>query len=103
MDQLIHYSPHDPVVIHYFFRLLDHKFTLEKWPCDPNAMVNSPRAWSVESFQLAVDKAYSIKPYQKPDQNYQAMVQDVVKQRIAIAGCRLAQVFNDVVLSRSRS
>ena len=75
----------------------------EKWPCDLRVMVNDPKAWSVESFQVAVDKAYSIKPYQKPDQNYQAMVQDVVKQRIAIAGCRLAQVFNDVVLSRSRS
>lgn len=71
----------------------------EKWPCDLNAMFNDPKAWSLESFQVAVDRAYSIKPYQKPDQNYQTMVQEVVQQRIALAGCRLAKVLNDVVLN----
>lgn len=69
----------------------------EKWPCDLTAMSNNAKAWSLESFQIAVDKAYSIKPYQQPDQNYQMMVQDMVQQRIALAGCRIAKVLNDLV------
>ena len=68
----------------------------EKWPCDLTVMSNNSKAWSDESFQIAVDKAYSIKPYQHPDLSYQTMVQEVAQERIALAGCRLANVLNEL-------
>ena len=71
----------------------------EKWPCELTAMSVDPKAWSEESFQIAVDKAYSIKPHQRPDANYQTMVQELVQQRIALAGCRLAKVLNGTLLN----
>ncbi len=69
-----------------------------KWPCDVSAMVNNPTAWSEESFQLAVDKAYQLQPTQRPSANYQATAQTTSEQRIALAGCRLAKTLNERVM-----
>lgn len=65
-----------------------------KWPCDERMASASSKAWSEESFQVAVEVAYSIKPSEKPSQSYQEQVQTVTEQRLALAGCRLAKLLN---------
>lgn len=70
-------------------RLMAHQ--LEKqWPCQLESIQNDSNAWSQESFQLAVKKAYSMKPDSVPLTTYQSMVQIISQERIALAGCRLA-------------
>lgn len=77
-------------------RALDAKaYKIEsRWPCNLGAMTINPNAWSKESHELAVSKAYLIKNGQKPEKNYQKMVKEITRQRIALAGCRLAFLLN---------
>ncbi|MBA2650656.1 MAG: S1/P1 nuclease [Tatlockia sp.] len=68
----------------------------EKWPCELTKMNLNPMAWAEESHQLAVTKAHLLKEGQKPDNNYQHMVRDISEQRLALAGCRLAAILNEI-------
>ncbi|KTD23506.1 3'-nucleotidase/nuclease [Legionella maceachernii] len=66
----------------------------EVWPCQLEKMNLEPKSWAKESYQIAIQKAYLVKPGQKPDKKYQHMVKRVTEQRIALAGCRLAALLN---------
>ncbi|ASQ45966.1 S1/P1 nuclease [Legionella clemsonensis] len=66
------------------------------WPCHVQQMNLDPKFWAQESHQLAVQKAYQIHPGQKPSKSYQQMVKTTSEQRVAIAGCRLAALLNQI-------
>ncbi|KTD17160.1 S1/P1 nuclease [Legionella jordanis] len=68
-----------------------------KWPCDVQNMVVDPKAWALESHQLALMKVYTISPGQKPSTNYQKNASNLTKKQIALAGCRLAALLNRLV------
>ncbi len=70
------------------------------WPCKPEKMKLNPQVWAAESHQIAIDKAYRLKARQKPDKNYQSMVKRLTEERIALAGCRLAALLNQIDSSR---
>lgn len=53
-----------------------------------------PEHWALESHQLAVNYAYRIKPYAKPNLAYQQQAQKIVKKQITLAACRLAALLN---------
>lgn len=65
-----------------------------QWPCDMPKMDVHPRYWLKESHKLAVNTVYNITPNSKPDALYQAQAINVSKQRMALAGCRLAAILN---------
>lgn len=67
-----------------------------RWPCDIQQMDLNPYHWVKESFQLAVNKAYSINMSEKPSKAYQEMVKNESEKQIALAGCRLAAVLNQL-------
>ncbi|KTC96567.1 S1/P1 nuclease [Legionella erythra] len=69
----------------------------QRWPCHVNNMTLDAKAWSQESYQLAIAKAYQIKNGEKPSNEYQDMVKVTAEQRIALAGCRLAALLNDLM------
>jgi len=66
------------------------------WPCNPLEMNKNAGHWAQESHQLALTVAYKIKDKEIPDTQYQQRAQDVVSKRIALAGCRLAAVLNQI-------
>ncbi len=58
---------------------------------DPN-----PQDWSDQSYQLAKNFAYNIKPNTKPSPSYVKRGRKVVEQQLALGGYRLAQVLNQL-------
>lgn len=64
-------------------------------PCKLMEMDNNPEHWANESYTLAVQEAY-LKSGSVPDKNYQSKVQKITKERIALAGCRLAATLNQI-------
>lgn len=71
------------------------------WPCNTLNLHSPMTEWANESYTLAVNKAYIIKPLTIPSQSYEHTVKDVSQQRIALAGCRLAHVLNNLAISDS--
>lgn len=72
-------------------------YWLEKqWPCHLEEMNLDPHLWAEESFNLAVNKAYTLEPGQKISREYKAMTQAITEERIAKAGCRLAALLNNL-------
>lgn len=69
----------------------------KRWPCTQNSLIN-PKAWVHESYQIAVHEAYAIEPYTRPSSTYQRRVKKRSEQQIALAGCRLGQVLNQLTL-----
>lgn len=72
--------------------------TKEAYPCHTMSMSQDvdPNQWAKESWTIAVNQAYKIHFHQKPGKAYQKMVKQVSKQRIALAGCRLAVLLNSI-------
>lgn len=68
----------------------------KKWPCRINEMELNPSIWAQESHQLAIHEAYKLTPLETPSKNYQKNVQTIALKRIALAGCRLAGVLNQL-------
>ncbi|KTC93714.1 MULTISPECIES: S1/P1 nuclease [Legionella] len=66
------------------------------WPCKLEKMQLDPQVWAEESHQIAIDKAYQLKARQEPDKKYQSMVMGLTEERIALAGCRLAALLNQI-------
>lgn len=66
----------------------------QQYPCDIANVTLSPNKWAEESHDLAENFAYKIAPYEVPSSSYQQMVQGIVKQRVALAGCRIAALLN---------
>lgn len=63
----------------------------QHWPCNMRVVDMDAMHWALESNALAVQKVYLLR-----DKNYQHMAQQIVEQRIAIAGCRLAGLMNQL-------
>jgi len=65
------------------------------YPCQKEQVI-SVSSWVAESNQLARTVAYAIPEGEKPSMQYQLTAQSLTRQRIALAGCRLAAVLNEV-------
>jgi len=63
-----------------------------RWPCHPLAMDRNPTHWAQESHDLAKRIAYAL----PVDEHYQRIASDLVQQRVALAGCRLAGLLNHI-------
>lgn len=72
----------------------------KRFPCEASYQTQDPLKWSQESYRIAVTKAYAIKKGSKPGEKYQRMVKKISEQRIAMAGCRLAFLLNDLAGNR---
>lgn len=72
--------------------------TLEKiYPCDmPQARDTDPTHWLAESYMLALKKAYAFNPVNFSNGGYQSEVYQASEERLALAGCRLAEVLNEI-------
>jgi len=71
-------------------------------PCSTDEMDNNPNQWAKESHELAITLAYHINAGDVPDQKYQEATQAISKERMAIAGCRLASLLNQIDLTISK-
>lgn len=62
----------------------------DKWPCDKlkykEYASDNPMKWAFESHKIAINFSYQF----SLDKNYQYKAENISKQRIALAGCRLA-------------
>lgn len=67
-----------------------------KWPCSAHVSLE-PEQWEEESHQIAVNTAYNLTYGKKPSRAYQTEARAIVEQRIALAGCRLANLLNQLV------
>ncbi len=70
---------------------------LEKlWPCEPRDVDTNPVHWLAESHVLAETKVYRFNRARFLSERYQSMVNDISQERLALAGCRLAAVLNEI-------
>lgn len=77
------------------FHLKQKARQLEKqWPCTALQTDNHLEQWVRDAHLLALQYAYSLVPNQAPSTQYQDKVQQISKQQIALAGCRLATLLN---------
>ena len=60
----------------------------QRWPCNPSLADLNAMHWAHESNALAMQTVYQ----RSIDLHYQQVAQQIVEQRIALAGCRLAAV-----------
>lgn len=72
-----------------------------EYPCNQLPLEIDFSGWARESHQLG-RRAYSLLIFNSPNLYYQFVTIKTVKQRLAIAGCRLAEILNNV-LSRPQS
>jgi hypothetical protein len=79
-------------------QVLQRAHALEKmWPCYPEQVNQDPKQWVLESYTIAREKVYQFtKDSIMPGGTYQAMVYQLSEQRLALAGCRLAAVLNEI-------
>lgn len=68
----------------------------QQWPCYPADMSLSPMDWANESHTLAVEKAYTLSDDGIPSAAYQQMVKRITVKQIALAGCRLAALSENI-------
>jgi len=67
-----------------------------RWPCQMGAVDLSPMQWAQESHALAISNVYALPEGNNPDKKYQRVGKNLVKQRIALAGCRLGGLMNQL-------
>lgn len=69
----------------------------KRWPCKPQQMTLNPMKWAQESHRIAIHQAYQkISPGQKPTKAYQRQVKAITEHQIALAGCRLAALLEQI-------
>jgi len=66
------------------------------WPCKTEFADKDPVHWLGESHTLAVSEAYAITPKNFSVGEYQQTVSRTSEKRLALAGCRLASVLNEL-------
>ena len=71
-----------------------------QWVCY-NITEFDPMLWANESHTLAVNTAYVLPADNNPDKQYQQTAKDISAQRVALAGCRLANLLNSLCEERS--
>ncbi len=68
-----------------------------RWPCDVERVDTNPRHWAKESHALATNTVYKkLSENNVPNKQYQQITQKIAEQRIALAGCRLAALLNQL-------
>ena len=68
---------------------------LKLTPCNPNAVNINPTAWANESYSLAIKIAYKDLPRSNTlNDIYQLKVKNLTRKQLALAGCRIAVIFN---------
>jgi hypothetical protein len=72
------------------------------WPCDNFKNEFNPQQWLEESHILGINKAYNLMPGTAPDSQYQIDVQTISEQRVAQAGCRIADLLNNQNYKRGK-
>lgn len=69
----------------------------QHWPCNLAKLDTDSRHWVDESHVLAVNIVYKPLIGQTvPDKAYQSVAKKIAEQRIALAGCRLAELLNRI-------
>lgn len=68
----------------------------KKWPCVQVVSEFNPEVWAHESHLMAKTKAYPDLKGHVVTRAYERMTQEITAQRLAFAGCRLAQVLNKI-------
>jgi len=63
-----------------------------KWPCSVFPLISDATEWVHESHAIAVNDAYHF----PINHAYQIKAQQITEKRIAAAGCRLAEVLNEI-------
>ena len=68
----------------------------QRWPCEMASIDSNPMHWAEESHALAVKMAYAL-PYDNYiDYRYQRSASQIIEPRLALAGCRLAFMMNQI-------
>lgn len=82
-------------------RIIKHRAyeIMEHLPCDSQAEILDPMLWAIESHEIAIKHAYPFRPNSKPSKVYTQQVKSISEQRIALAGCRLAELLNKIARS----
>lgn len=75
----------------------------EAWPCKVDLADTDPVHWLAESHDLAVSEAYSITAKNFSSGAYQQTVALTAGKRLALAGCRLAAVLNEIDAHHAQS
>lgn len=81
-----------------------HKISIKKqaenlenqWPCVKFSLNTNIGEWINDAHTLARSKAYTIAPNTTPTSAYQQEAQAIVSQQMAVAGCRLANLLNQL-------
>lgn len=82
---------------HYRQKMAKKAEMIEKhWPCHLKKMDLNPDHWVQESHAIAVHFAYQIKQHETPSALYQQKAASITEKRIALAGCRLAALLNQI-------
>lgn len=68
----------------------------QKWPCKEANSQMKAEQWINESHEIAVHQAYKAREHQVPRKGYQHRVQKITQQQIALAGCRLGALLNEI-------
>lgn len=68
----------------------------KKWPCSNFGTQKNPEMWAKSSHEVAVTQAYQINPKEIPNKQYQINAQNTAQKQVAMAGCRLALLLNDI-------
>ncbi len=64
----------------------------QRWPCKMLDLDTTPAQWADESHALAIQKVYKL----PIDVRYQKSAQKIAEKRIALAGCRLGALLNNI-------
>ena len=68
-----------------------------RWSCQVTKADTNPEHWADESHALAINSAYKELPTDNvPDKKYQNLVQKISERQIALAGCRIAALLNQI-------
>ncbi len=68
----------------------------QKWSCKIANTQMKPEQWVKSSHDLALSQVYKINPDSAPDKRYQLNAQNISQKQILLAGCRLANLLNEI-------
>lgn len=73
------------------------KAIMTHWPCNVTEADPNPLHWVAESHALAINIAYKMLPKNNViDKKYHQLLKDLSEERLALAGCRLAALLNQI-------
>ncbi len=71
----------------------------KKYSCEQANLQKKPEEWIANAHQLAITYAYTLDPNSKPSKEYQEKAKRVIERQIVMAGCRLANLLNNIANS----